>query len=49
MRTSGRTGEKVREAGTYKNAFGKQVRLEADMEFPPCPKEGKSITWERVD
>lgn len=43
------TGEKVRETGVYRNQFGKQISLEAGTEFPPCPKEGKSIKWEMVE
>lgn len=49
MRASGKTGEKVKETGTYGNSFGKKITLEAGTEFPPCPKEGKNIKWEMVE
>jgi hypothetical protein len=49
MKYSGTTGEKVKVPGVYRNRFGKQVTLDENTVFPPCPKEGKSITWEKVE
>lgn len=45
----GKTGDQVKESGLYKNSFGKKVTLNFGDDFPPCPKEGKSISWEKVD
>lgn len=49
MLITGRTGEKVKESGTYKNGYGKKVVLNVGDDFPACPKEGKPISWEKID
>ncbi len=49
MLAKGKTGEPVKESGTYKNAYGKKVFLNFGDNFPACPKEGKSIIWEKID
>lgn len=49
MTIKGKTGEKVHYAGVYQNQYGKQVTLSSDSQFPPCPKEGKSIQWVKID
>jgi len=49
MKVSGVTGEKVPAHGVYKNRYGKKVTLNMGEEFPPCPKEGHSIEWEKAD
>ncbi|MFZ5965657.1 MAG: hypothetical protein ACOYVK_00565 [Bacillota bacterium] len=48
MRTNGVTGDIVTVSGTYRNKYGKKIALEAGQSFPPCPKEGHSIQWEKV-
>ena len=47
MSISGKTGEQVKESGTYKNIYGKKVTLNEGDNFPSCPKEGKPIAWKK--
>jgi hypothetical protein len=49
MSTTGKTGEKVKTAGTYKNKYGKQVNLNENDLFPACPVKGNPIEWEKLD
>lgn len=48
MSIEGVTGDQVKEAGTYVNTYGKKVSLNEGDNFPACPKEGKSIKWEKT-
>lgn len=49
MSITGKTGEKVSYSGTYKNKYGFKVALQSDTNFPPCPKKGRPIVWEKVE
>ena len=49
MLVTGNTGEQVKKSGTYINGFGKKVELNEGDDFPACPKEGKPISWKRID
>jgi hypothetical protein len=49
MPTMGKTGDRVNEPGVYKNKYGKKINLNTGESFPPCPKEGKPITWEKIE
>ncbi|MBB6215964.1 hypothetical protein HNQ80_002055 [Anaerosolibacter carboniphilus] len=49
MRINGITGDRVIVTGTYRNEFGKKIRLDAGEAFPACPREGKSVEWEMVE
>lgn len=49
MRINGITGDKVIVTGTYRNEFGKKVRLDAGEAFPSCPREDKAVEWEMIE
>jgi hypothetical protein len=49
MKTSGKTGEKVRVTGVYKNKYGREFTLQENTVFPPCPEKGHSTEWVIVE
>ncbi|MCM0649816.1 hypothetical protein NBE98_15725 [Clostridium swellfunianum] len=46
MQIKGKTGEKVKISGVYRNNYGKQITLIKNDIFPACPQEGKDIEWQ---
>lgn len=49
MKACGRTGEKVKVPGVYKNKYGLQFTLQENTLFPPCPEKGQTTEWEIVE
>lgn len=49
MRINGITGDRVIVTGTYRNEFGKTIKLDAGEAFPSCPREGKAVEWEMLE
>jgi hypothetical protein len=49
MKTSGKTGEKVKVTGVYKNRYGREFTLQENTLFPPCPDKGQPTVWEIVE
>jgi len=49
LKFNGKTGDRVPSTGIYINKYGKKISLNAGDVFPPCPKEGKALDWEKAD
>lgn len=49
MKMRGKTGEKVKVTGLYKNKYGREFTLQENTIFPPCPERCQPTEWEIVD
>lgn len=49
MKTTGKTGEKVKVTGLYRNRYGREFTLQENTFFPPCPDKCQPTVWEIVE